>query len=419
MPNSSISIAVRRWGWESGLVFVAAGLVLFVVATSCTNAHAEALPPVDSEPKRDDAAPAPAIFDCRFHLEDGKLLAEPLDSPGSGLNEVTWTDSELKCPAVESDQIAWVTRLDGLSKEYSSAPPNQEGEDAKLAGRLVLIGASFLCNKLRDGRGPVFPATEALKRAEAVAGRLQPDIRPAITFLLSVAERASSTDAQDVKSRQCSKPAAASAAVAPPAPVPARRPDKSKGKFGPIDDQTWARMQGASWHEGLGCPAREKLSLLEIPYIDFFNEHRVGALIVASAEADNVLGVFSELYKNKFPIASMRLVDEFNGNDLASMAANNTSGFNCRLSTGGGRLSEHAMGTAIDINPIENPFVSRTRVQPVSGKEFADPARRKRGQAGLIRANDVVVQSFAKIGWKWGGNWKSLKDYQHFSKGGR
>lgn len=178
-------------------------------------------------------------------------------------------------------------------------------------------------------------------------------------------------------------------------------------------------MQGKSWKPGIGCPKREDLAHLKIPYVDFFAKEQVGDMIVASAAAADVLTVFAELHRERFPIASMRLVDVFGGSDLASMAANNTSAFNCRAKTGGSALSEHSFGLAIDLNPIQNPYVTASTVLPRDGKKFSTATARAAAQPGLIVGGDAVVTAFARIGWKWGGAWTSPKDYQHFSKSGR
>ena len=98
------------------------------------------------------------------------------------------------------------------------------------------------------------------------------------------------------------------------------------------------------------------------------------------------------------------------------MADNNTSAFNCRKVTGGKGWSQHTYGEAIDINPLQNPYVTSRGVEPAGGKEFLNRVKR---QKGMILADDPVVKLFAKYGWKWGGSWNSVKDYQHFSKSGR
>ena len=126
------------------------------------------------------------------------------------------------------------------------------------------------------------------------------------------------------------------------------------------------------------------------------------------------VSVFHELYDQGFPIARMNLVDDFQGSDDRSMEANNTSAFNCRAVTGRpGVWSQHSYGGAIDINPVQNPYISSGgTVLPSAGAEYVDRSRRA---PGMIHATDCTVQAFADIGWYWGGAWTSPKDYQHFS----
>ena len=115
----------------------------------------------------------------------------------------------------------------------------------------------------------------------------------------------------------------------------------------------------------------------------------------------------------------MRLVHVYGGDDLRSMNANNTSAFNCRRTTGASRLSEHAHGRAIDINPVQNPYVTRRRTLPAAGRAFDTPAKRTRPHPGMIKGGGVVTRAFSRIGWKWRGYRRSPVDYQHFSQSGR
>jgi hypothetical protein len=140
----------------------------------------------------------------------------------------------------------------------------------------------------------------------------------------------------------------------------------------------------------------------------------VGSIVVRSTAARGVLSVFRRLYTARFPIRRLRLVEAYKGSDDASMAADNTSGFNCRLVPGTRRWSQHAYGLAIDINPVENPFVHSGVVDPPAGRRYLDRSRIRRG---MVRSGDVVVRAFASIGWSWGGRWSS-PDYQHFSATG-
>ncbi|MEJ5943708.1 M15 family metallopeptidase [Pseudokineococcus basanitobsidens] len=99
----------------------------------------------------------------------------------------------------------------------------------------------------------------------------------------------------------------------------------------------------------------------------------------------------------------------YGGSDEASMRANNTSGFNCRP-------GRHGEGAAIDVNPLVNPYIKGSVVQPATAKRYVD---RTQAVRGMIKPGDVVVRAFAAEGWRWGGDWKTLKDYQHFSDNGR
>ena len=188
------------------------------------------------------------------------------------------------------------------------------------------------------------------------------------------------------------------------------------GTSGPIPQTVRDQMIGKSWHFGLGCPSLDSLSFLQMPHFDFAGEVRRGELIVAADQAANVLQVFRKLYEARFPIERMVLVDEYDGDDDASMAANNTSAFNCRQVTGGTSLSAHSYGIAIDINPVQNPYVNGGTVLPDSGAAYTDRANVR---PGMIVRPGVVVNAFEEVGWSWGGDFNSLKDYQHFSSDGR
>jgi poly-gamma-glutamate synthesis protein (capsule biosynthesis protein) len=154
-----------------------------------------------------------------------------------------------------------------------------------------------------------------------------------------------------------------------------------------------------------------------VTYLAFDGQRRIGELVVHQAFARPVTQVFERLYEARWPIARMRLVDAYRGYDDRSMAANNTSGYNCRTVAGTHRWSAHAYGAAIDINPVQNPYVTATSTAPAAGARFAalDRSRGAHMPRGAICAGDVVVRAFARIGWEWGGDWSTAKDYQHFS----
>lgn len=171
----------------------------------------------------------------------------------------------------------------------------------------------------------------------------------------------------------------------------------------------------ASWEPG--CPvAPDGLRIITVSHWNYAGSVSTGKLVVAAGLANQVVDIFRDLYEARFPIERMELVDAYGGDDDRSMAANNTSAFNCRLVTGGSSYSEHSYGRAIDVNPLVNPYVKGSTVLPPAGSAYVD---RSLDAPGMIHANDEVVQAFASRGWIWGGTWSSLKDYQHFSTTGK
>jgi len=171
----------------------------------------------------------------------------------------------------------------------------------------------------------------------------------------------------------------------------------------------------ASYRSGCPVPPQD-LRLLRMTHLDLAGTGRTGELVVHADAVEAVVAVFSRLHAARFPIARMERVDAFDGSDDASMAANNTSAFNCRPSTGGTGWSEHAYGRALDLNPVQNPYVSGSTVLPEAGRAYVDRGNRR---PGMVVAGDVVVQAFSAQGWGWGGAWTNPRDYQHFSRSGR
>jgi hypothetical protein len=182
----------------------------------------------------------------------------------------------------------------------------------------------------------------------------------------------------------------------------------------PIGPALRARM--ASTH-GPRCPVPwSGLRRLRLSYVGFDGRHHTGGLVVAARYARDVVGVFERLYDARWPIRRMRPASAYGGDDDWSMAADNTSAYNCRRVAGSDSFSAHAYGAAIDINPVENPYLVDGSVRPPAGGSFArlDRAAGASVPAGVLRARDVVVEAFAAIGWEWGGSWAS-PDYQHFT----
>jgi D-alanyl-D-alanine carboxypeptidase-like protein len=188
------------------------------------------------------------------------------------------------------------------------------------------------------------------------------------------------------------------------------------GGVAKIDARTRERMTGVSWHRG--CPVGfAELRLVTASHWGFDGRVHRGRLVVNRDAAATMLQTMRSLYRLRFPIRRMRLVDAYGAGDHRSMAADNTSAFNCRFVAGSpGVWSEHAYGRAIDLNPIENPYVTAPGyISPSAGAAFAD---RSRHAPGMVHRRGPVVAAFAAGGWEWGGNWSWPKDYQHFSASG-
>ncbi len=183
----------------------------------------------------------------------------------------------------------------------------------------------------------------------------------------------------------------------------------------PIDGALVARMTPTSWRPGCPVPLRD-LRHVRVSHMDFADSERTGELVVHSDSVATVLAAFEYLWDESFPIASMRLVDDFGGINEASMDANNTSAFNCRRIAGSARLSQHSYGRAIDINPVQNPYVAGQVILPRAGAAYLERARVR---PGTLVAGSAPVRVFEFLGWGWGGRWSNSKDYQHVSANGR
>jgi D-alanyl-D-alanine carboxypeptidase-like protein len=204
------------------------------------------------------------------------------------------------------------------------------------------------------------------------------------------------------------------AALLAPAPAEGLAP-VYRSSITVIDPATRAGMVGVSWHAGCPVPIRD-LRLLTLDYWGFDGSVHAGRMVVHRDQAVRVRTVFRKLFYGRFPIRRMQLIDSYGGDDHRSMAANNTSAFNCRFVSGTGHWSMHAYGRAVDLNPVQNPWVSGSEVSPRAGRPYADRSRQARG---MVHGGDLVVRAFASVGWKWGGYWTGGKDYQHFSSNGR
>jgi hypothetical protein len=175
------------------------------------------------------------------------------------------------------------------------------------------------------------------------------------------------------------------------------------------------RVTGVSWHRG--CPVGlARLRYLRIAYHGFDGQVQTGEMVANRSAVRPLKRAFASLYRSRFPIRRMRLVDDYGGSDYASIEADNTSAFNCRRATGQSRWSEHAYGRAVDVNPIENPYVANGRTSHPASRRYLDRSRHRRGTA---YPGGALVRAFNRAGWGWGGNWSNPRDYQHFSASGR
>jgi hypothetical protein len=187
-----------------------------------------------------------------------------------------------------------------------------------------------------------------------------------------------------------------------------------RGTIERIDVSQAKRMTGVSWRPGCPVGLRD-LRLLRLSHWDFGGRARTGRLVVHRDVAPEMVEVFRDLYAARFPIRRMVPVDAYGGSDFRSIEADNTSAFNCRFVEGTTRWSNHATGTAIDVNPIENPYVSAGRTAHRASRPYVERTPRR---PGMAYEGGALVRAFDRIRWGWGGRWTSVKDYQHFSASG-
>ena len=185
----------------------------------------------------------------------------------------------------------------------------------------------------------------------------------------------------------------------------------------PVPDSVFQRMQGRSWPEG--CTVRRAdLRYLRLSHVDADKKEHVGEMVCNKAIANDLLEIFRELYRQKYPIQHIRLIDDYEADDERAMRDNNTSSFCYRKISGSTKLSKHAMGMAVDINTLYNPYVrtgkdGRRIVEPATAVKYVD--RRKSFPYKIVKG-DLLYRLFLQHGFKWGGSWRTVKDWQHFEK---
>jgi len=178
----------------------------------------------------------------------------------------------------------------------------------------------------------------------------------------------------------------------------------------PLSAETIAHISGITYTDNPHI-SLDQLRQLSVSYCDFDGREQLGMLICSGAVAGDLLSIFEELFREGYRIEKIRLADEYGGNDDLIMADNCSSCFNYRCVAGTEKLSMHALGRAVDINPLYNPYIVGDRILPPNGAAYAD---RSKAFPHKIDEDDICCKLFKKHGWKWGGDWKSSKDYQHF-----
>ena len=185
----------------------------------------------------------------------------------------------------------------------------------------------------------------------------------------------------------------------------------------PVSDAVFARMRGKSYPTGCEVP-RTSLRYLKVIHYDGKGNIRKGEMVCNKRIANDLVAIFRELFAHRYPIERMCLIDDFDAVDERSMRANNSTCFCFRLVRGSAKLSGHARGMAVDINPLYNPYYrkyadGRVVVQPSNALRYCD---RRADFPYKIDRGDLLYKVFVRHGFRWGGDWHSLKDYQHFEK---
>jgi D-alanyl-D-alanine carboxypeptidase len=191
-------------------------------------------------------------------------------------------------------------------------------------------------------------------------------------------------------------------------------PPTSKGFLvhtGPVPKRVARR---STWRPKCPIPLAQ-LSYIKMPFWGFDHERHTGEMIVNASVVKDVITVFKELYQAHFPIEKMRVTSLKEQRAAPTGDVNDTSSFECRHVTLGKTWSQHAYGLAVDINPFQNPYIRGDLVAPELARAYRNRSWRR---PGMILPGDAVTRAFADIGWGWGGNWTSLKDWMHFSQNG-
>lgn len=185
----------------------------------------------------------------------------------------------------------------------------------------------------------------------------------------------------------------------------------------PISDAVFGRIYGNSYKKDCRV-LRSSLRYLHLLHYTEDGRIKLGEMICHKDIADDLTDIFRKLFEAKYPIENMQLIDNYGADDIRSMEYNNTTCFNYRTVAGSKKLSNHSLGKAVDINPLYNPYVKRRKdgtykVSPEKGRQYADRTKTFKYK---IDRNDLAYRLFKQHGFRWGGDYRSLKDYQHFEK---
>jgi hypothetical protein len=198
----------------------------------------------------------------------------------------------------------------------------------------------------------------------------------------------------------------------PPEHLPPPASDDFEATIVPVSDDV---LERSTWSSS--CPVgRDELRYVTVAFRGFDDRSHTGELLVHHSAAEELVDVFEALYEARFPIEEMRIVTPEELDAPPTGDGNNTTAFVCRPGVGGATWSEHAFGLAVDVNPFHNPYVRGDLVLPELAGAYLD---RDDHRPGMIQPGDVVTESFASIGWGWGGTWRSSTDWMHFSANGR
>ena len=184
-----------------------------------------------------------------------------------------------------------------------------------------------------------------------------------------------------------------------------------------ISDSLFKRINGKSYKKGCTVSTAD-LRYLRLLHYTIDHRIKVGELVCSKDIADDLIDIFRKLFSAKYPIERMQLIDDYNADDNLSMEHNNTTCFNYRVVAGSKKLSKHSLGKAVDLNPLYNPYVKKrtdgtTVVNPKNGRRYTD---RNKNFNYKINRSDLAYKLFVQHGFRWGGSWRTLKDYQHFEK---